>query len=142
MSEILATEVDAPVRTRSLRVEPGPPRQLLLGDEVLATEDLVEWGRMAQQVVRMPPGCTVAWIGSGFCLGPRIARGRVGRQTVYEKRPAVARFIPSFCTTVVGDYRSALTGTFDVIVYDVGDEPDRELLNAHLAPGGLLLGVD
>lgn len=84
----------------------------------------------------------VAWIGGGLCVGPRVFRISPCAQTVYEMEPALAEFCPNDCTFVPGDWRVTLTGTYDIIVYDLGDKPDMDLLNLHLNPGGLILGVE
>ena len=86
---------------------------------------------------------TVAWIGGGLCVGPRIFGVAKCTQTVYELEPALAEFCPNSCTFVPGDWHTTLTGAYDVIVYDLGDATPEEItqLNAHLNVGGLLLGV-
>lgn len=82
---------------------------------------------------------SVAWIGGGLCVGPAVFAAAGCRQTVYEIEPALAEFCPRGVTFVAGDWRDNITGTFDVIVYDLGGDVPRETLEKHLAVGGLIL---
>lgn len=120
-------------------------RHLIVGNTVEATESLDQWGVLAKCVAQFParPN-TVAWIGGGFCLGPRIARGRVkDAQHVYEKRSQMQRFCPNYATFILGDYKTTITGTYDVIVYDDGTTPpDMTVINVHLAPGGTFVDAN
>ena len=135
-----------PPETLKVRVirEPNGTRHLLVGNRTEASDSPDQWAAVAKHVAAFPARPeTVAWIGGGFCIGPRIARGRVRtRQDVYELRPLLAKYCPAYATFVPGDYRTTLTGLYDVIVYDIGDAPDRATLETHLNPGGLLLGLE
>jgi hypothetical protein len=82
---------------------------------------------------------TVAWIGGGFCIGPRLFDISNCTQTIYEIEPALAEFCPRNMTFIPGDYRATLTGTYDVIVYDLGGEVPRKELSAFLNSGGIIL---
>ena len=145
--EVLATEdYTPPPEQRRLRVITDQQgfRHVVLGNATIASDTDDQVAAMARHVVAMParPN-TVAWIGGGLCVGPRIARGKVrDRQDVYELRPQLQRFCPNYATFIVGDWSTTLAGLYDVIVYDLGElsDNDRVLLNQHLAPGGMLLG--
>jgi hypothetical protein len=82
---------------------------------------------------------TVAWIGGGLCIGPRLFAIADCRQTVYEIEPALREFCPEGVTFIPGDYRDTITGTYDIIIYDLGGEVPRETLAKHLNPGGKIL---
>lgn len=83
----------------------------------------------------------VAHIGGGFCatakmLGPQFDH------TIYEIEQKLQRFAPNRATFVPGDWTATITGTFDVIIYDLGGTTDRSVLEAYLNPGGLILGLE
>lgn len=84
-------------------------------------------------------GKSVAWIGGGFCVGPRVFAIADCKQTVYEIEPALAEFCPEGVEFVPGDYRDTMRGTYDVIVYDLGGDVPREFLSKHLNDGGVIL---
>jgi spermidine synthase len=84
-------------------------------------------------------GKSVAWIGGGLCVGPRVFAAAECKQTVYEIEPALAEFCPKGIEFVAGDWRTTIEGKFDIIVYDLGDEVPRDTLSAYLAPGGSIL---
>lgn len=85
---------------------------------------------------------TVAWIGGGLCLGPRLFDISNCTQTIYEIEPALAEFCPNRFTFIPGDWRSTISGTYDVIVYDLGDDVPRQELTPFLAPGGIILPAE
>jgi hypothetical protein len=145
--ELLATEDYAPpLEQRRLRVITDQQgfRHVLCGQTTIASDTDDQVAAMARHVMAMPARPTsVAWIGAGLCIGPRIARGRVrDRQDVYEIREALGRFCPNYATFILGDWHDTLTGQYDVIVYDLADlsNNDRDRLTMHLAAGGVLLG--
>ena len=145
--ELLATEdYTPPPEQRRLRVITDQQgfRHVILGNTTIASNTDDQVAAMARHVMAMPARpTTVAWIGGGLCIGPRIARGKVrDRQDVYELRPALERFCPAYATFIPGDWHATLTGQYDVIVYDLGEltDNDRERLTTHLAAGGVLLG--
>ena len=82
-------------------------------------------------------GKSIAWIGGGFCIGPRLFVG--AKSTVYEIEPDLREFCPEGVEFIPGDDRDTLTGTYDVIVYDLGGDVPRETLLKHLKPGGVIL---
>jgi hypothetical protein len=59
-------------------------------------------------------GKTVAWIGGGMCIGPRLFAG--AKQTVYEILPALKQFCPDGVKFIPGDWRDTISGKYDVIV--------------------------
>jgi len=117
--------------------EPGN-RSYLINGAAVATEGDDQTAKMARFVMEMSLPASIAWIGGGFCIGPRLVVALCGAdQIVYEIEPALAEFCPKGATFIPGDYRTTLTGKYDVIVYDLGGEvPD---LTAHLNPGGMIL---
>lgn len=124
-------------------------KHIITGQYTIDTDVDEQLARLARWVLSMPARFdSIAWIGGGMCQGPRLVRGRVRAQDVYEKRPAMERFCPSGATFILGDWRDTINGQYDVIVYDVWDpreadvlsEPDRTRLESHLTEGGLLLG--
>ena len=80
---------------------------------------------------------SVAWIGGGMCIGPRLFDG--AKQTVYEILPALKQFCPEGVKFIPGDWRDTISGHYDVIVYDLGGDVPRETLAEFLAPGGVIL---
>lgn len=84
-------------------------------------------------------GKSVAWIGGGLCVGPRLFAIADCTQTVYEIEPALFEFCPSGVTFIGGDWRDTITGKFDVIVYDLGGDTPKEELAKFLNLGGKIL---
>ena len=87
-------------------------------------------------------GKSVAWIGGGLCIGPRLFAIASCKQTVYEIEPALAEFCPEDVKFVPGDWKDTINGSYDVIVYDLGGDVPREVLAKHLNPGGVILPKD
>lgn len=115
-----------------------------------ADDQVARMARLAMRIAnqRLPNTARVAHIGGGFCVLPRILDlRRWGTQDIYEIEQrivdkALERWPNRPWTFIVGDWHATLTGLYDVIVYDLGElsDNDRDLLNQHLAPGGMLLG--
>ena len=82
-------------------------------------------------------GKSIAWIGGGFCVGPRLFVG--AKSTVYEIEPALAEFCPEGVEFVAGDWRDTLSGKYNCIVYDLGGETPYAELEKFLEPGGIIL---
>lgn len=124
------------------------PRKVIADDDPSSVLRLSKW---LTRIVRFGPRTThsIAFIGGGFCVLPGwVSLRRWATIDVYEieqdiidwnntNNPLAGQF-----NFIVGDYLTTLTGTYEVIVYDLVDPPDEALLNSHLAAGGLLLGVD
>lgn len=131
----------------SLRVETQPNGERRLfrgirpitddGDGLLATE-----ARYALKIREFKPrGCSVAIIGGGFGILPRLL-WKDYTITVHEIEPRLDRFTPNWCNFIPGDWRATITGTYDVIVYDLGGDVPREELQPHLNPGGIILPLE
>ena len=84
-------------------------------------------------------GKSIAWIGGGYCVGPRLFALHDCKQTVYEIEPSLDQFCPQSVAFVSGDWRNTLTGTYGVIIYDLGGEVPRELLSKFLSHDGVIL---
>jgi len=84
-------------------------------------------------------GKSVAWIGGGFCIGPRVFAISGCTQDVYEIEPSLSEFCPQDVTFIPGDYRDTMRGRYDVIVFDLGGEIPVEFLSRHLKPGGRII---
>lgn len=84
---------------------------------------------------------SVAIVGAGLSILAWLL-GPAYKITQFEMEPELEQFAPSWSRWVSGDWQSTLDGTFDIIVYDIGDRPPEGRLEQHLVPGGLLLGVD
>ena len=112
-------------------------RHYLVDGGAIATEGDDQVARMAWIAMQIPLGASVAWIGGGFCIGPRLSMGR--KQTVYEIEPALREFCPEGVEFVPGDWRDTISGKYDVIVFDLGGDVPRETLAKYLNPGGVLL---
>jgi hypothetical protein len=142
MSEVLegrTREVDDSLR---LVIHAGDGHRVVMrGERGVADDGDFTWARSARFAASVPPSAhTIAVIGGGLCVLPRLLRW--ASVTVYEIEPALRRFCPNGVVFVPGDWKNTLSGPYDVIVYDVGDTPDRSLLEQHLARGGVLLGVE
>jgi len=87
-------------------------------------------------------GKSVAWIGGGMCVGPRLFAVQNCTQTVFEIEPALGEFCPQGVAFIPGDWHTALTGRFDLIIWDIDDDPPYGLLNPHLNRGGKVIPVD
>src|SRR5689334_11927214 len=76
------------------------------GEKLVATAGDDDLCRVAGFMLRAGPlpGKTVAWLGGGLCLGPRLFATAGCKQTVYEIEPALAEFCPQSITFVPGDY--------------------------------------
>lgn len=146
MSEIIDS-VDVVVTTRSvLRVETlNGVRYLWRDSSVLADDGPEEKARMTDYALaiksRRPDGATIAMIGCGFCLLGRMhILAPQFTFTAYDTEVATKRFADECgCAFVPGDWHDTLAGTFDVIVYDIGDPVPYDLLAPHLNPGGIIL---
>lgn len=84
-------------------------------------------------------GKSVAWIGGGFCYGPRCFSIADCKQTVYEIEPDLAEFCPEGIEFIPGDWSDTLRGEYDVVIFDLGGDVPRERLMRHLTPGGVIL---
>ena len=114
--------------------------QILCNGDVIDSDSQDELVRSAKFALdAQPRGKSVAWIGGGICHGPRLFAIADCKQTVYEIEPALAEFCPEGVTFIPGDYRDTLTGTYDVIIYDLGGAVPVELLSRHLKRGGVIL---
>jgi hypothetical protein len=144
MSEVLETRTKTVDDSLVERRHPEGHRVLMRGDRSIASDGEADLARAARFAIdlKVARGAAVAIIGGGLCVLPRVLRGRGYTQHVYEIEPALDRYCPDYATFIPGDYRTTLTGLYDAIVYDLGDPADTALLNAHLNPGGLLLGVE
>ena len=119
-------------------------RMLMLGDGCVATESDDDYARYAKMFVAIrtakPLGGTLAIIGGGFSI---LSRGFVGLPytiTTYEIIPELSRYC-TVGTFVEGDWHTTLTGTYDIIVLDTGEQGCRSELEAHLNEGGLIVGL-
>lgn len=131
----------------SLMVEDHPAgyRIVRRGDTILAMDSPDDLARCAVWVLHIrqhrPRPRSVAHIGGGLCVTAHLL-GPEFDHTVYEIEPKLDQFAPGWVHFVPGDWATTLSGTFDVIIYDLGGIVDSALLIPHLNPGGLLLGVD
>lgn len=104
-------------------------------------EDTETYARAARFAIDAAPFTlkTVAWIGGGMCVGPRLFTVTRCTQTVYEIEPSFAEFCPVGITFVPGDWRVTLTGRFDIIVFDLGGPVPYGDLTPFLNIGGIIL---
>lgn len=146
MSETLDRRTRQVADDLEVRIHAGEGHRLVFrGDVPLCDDGPNTWeraGRFAAGMAELGPRKTVAIIGGGFSIIPRVLRIARHTMTVYEIEGKLERFCPNYATFIPGDWRTTLTGRYDVIVYDIGDTPDRATLEAHLNPGGLLLGLE
>ena len=81
---------------------------------------------------------SVAWIGGGLCVGPKLFASYYCKQTIFEIEPEMEEFCPEGAKFVAGDWRETFHGSYDVIVYDLAGNVPEEL-SKHLNPGGVIL---
>ena len=114
------------------------------GGVYLCGEDLDTFARAARFAIDVGPltGRTVAWIGGGLCVGPRVFAIASCVQVVYEIEQSFAEFCPGGVKFIGGDWRDTIGGRFDVIIYDLGGDVPRESLTPHLNPGGIILPIE
>ena len=87
-------------------------------------------------------GKAVAWIGGGFCIGPRVFAIADCSQTVYEIEPSLQEFCPKGIEFIPGDWKDTIKGKYDVIIFDLGGEVPRADLAKNLNAGGIILPKD
>jgi hypothetical protein len=105
----------------------------------IAAEDPAQYASLVTWALRVAPitGKSIAWIGGGFAVGPRLFTD--AKNDVYEIEPGMQQFCPKEATFILGDYQDTLRGTYDVIIYDLGGDTPEEFLSRHLNPGGVIL---
>jgi hypothetical protein len=115
--------------------------QILSRDGLIAADDQECYAQSTRFALSAAPlnGKLIAWIGGGLCIGPRLFALAECEQVVYEIEPLLAEFCPKGVKFIPGDWRDTISGTYDVIVYDLGGEVPRETLANFLAPGGVIL---
>lgn len=118
--------------------------RLVMNDagECIATDQAETYERAARFALDcgvLDPSKTVAWIGGGLCIGPRLFAMTGCVQDVYEIEPALREFCPEGVAFAAGDYRETMRGSYDVIVYDLGGVVPRDFLTRYLTPNGILL---
>ena len=139
-SETRSVEID-----QTLRVLDQPYVRVFLGDSCIAEEtekELAQMCRIALHVIEIgSKKPSIALIGGGTFILPRLL-GHLN-PVVFELRSLLVKeFCPKGVRCIVGDYRATLTGTYDVIVYDLGGDVPRENLATHLNPGGIILPLE
>ena len=131
------------VTTREeLRVERnGDYWRIWYGNGLLADDSKDTLARSAEFAMEAGPltGRSIAWIGGGLCVGPRLFAIAECKQVVYEIEPALKEFCPDGIEFIPGDWWETISGRYDVIVYDLGGPVPRETLALFLAPGGVIL---
>ena len=155
IEETLANEIQpvpAPLKLKWVTLDNGEV-EIRLGKAAIATDGDDQWARMGRFASKMPNRMSsLAWIGAGTAIGPRLCRGRMNgaaKMDIYELRqPIINKLATKYQSQatnwnfVVGDYKAtlALAGLYEVIVYDIDEPADSALLQAHLAPGGTVFG--
>lgn len=115
-------------------------RSILEDGNAIATDTDDQVAAMARLISQIPKGTrSIAWIGGGLCVGPEILRSSHTKQTVYELRPYFAEFCPESVAFIPGDWQNTLTGTYDIIIWDLDDDPPRARLARHLTKDGKVL---
>ena len=125
----------------SIHEDNGPGRRIAYrGSTCFCDEadDMTRAGRFAIEAGKLH-GKSVAWIGGGFCLGPRVFAIAECVQTVYEIEPALEEFCPEGVKFIPGDWHDTISGQYDIIVYDLGGEPPTTELTKHLKSSGILI---
>lgn len=114
---------------------------VLRGGTLVCDDSPDTHSRIAKLALAAAPlkGKSVAWIGGGLCVGPRLFAIADCVQTVYEIEPRLVEFCPSDVRFVTGDWRDSISGKFDVIVYDLGGDVPHDLLAKFLNSGGKVI---
>jgi len=131
-------EVDDSLR---LKIHDGEGyRMVMRGESCIASDGAGDWARCAKLAADVPRGTeTLAIIGGGLGVLPQLLRW-VPSITVYEIEPSLEQFVGG-SVFVAGDWRETLEGKYDVIVYDLGEYPNRKEMNRLTSSCSLLLGV-
>ena len=119
------------------------PNRTVWWGELCICNETDDYQRVGRFAIAAGPltGKSIAWIGGGFCVGPRAFAVADCTQTVYEREPSFARFCPDEITFVPGDWTATMIGTFDLIIWDVGG-PIPAALSEHLADSGKVVTID
>lgn len=107
----------------------------------IASADQDCYARAARFALDAAPftGKTIAWIGGGLCVGPRLFAMVECTQDVYEIEVELKEFCPPGVAFAAGDWRDTLKAKYDVIIYDLGGETPAGELSKFLRPGGMIL---
>jgi hypothetical protein len=109
--------------------------RLCLCDEADDVTRVLKWCEGAGRLV----GKSVAWLGGGFCTGPRAFAIAGCQQTVFELEASLEEFCPAGCLFVAGDWHTTLAGVYDVIIHDAAGDFDPSEVAEHLNSGGVVL---
>lgn len=114
---------------------------VMQGTMQIASDDMDCYARAAHFAIDAADldGKTVAWIGGGLCIGPKVFAIADCLQVIFEIEPALAEFVPKGASFIAGDWANTFTGMYDVIVWDIPGEPPRSILATYLNPGGKIL---
>jgi len=121
--------------------EPGD-RKILTSDRgCLAAEDQDCYARAARFAIASSPlvGKSVAWIGGGLCVGPRLFAIADCTQDVYEIEPSLREFCPQSAVFVSGGWEDTLNKMYDLIIWDIDDNPPYAKLARWLSPNGKII---
>ena len=105
----------------------------------IAAEEPSEYAFLITCALACAPimGKQIAWIGGGFCIGPRLFIG--AKSTVFEIEPDLREFCPEGVEFVAGDWRDTISGKFDIVIFHLGGDVPYFVLEKHLNPGGVIL---
>jgi len=118
----------------------GRFRMVMRGDCCIASDGDGDWARCARLAAEVPRGTeTLAIIGGGLGVLAKLLQW-VPSITVYEIEPSLEQFVGG-SKFVAGDWRETLEGKYDVLVYDLGEHPNRKEMNRLTSSCSLLLGV-
>lgn len=125
----------------------GGHRMLVRGDRLIADENDLQWAyaaKYAAAVHKVPTIQSVAIIGGGFCLTPRVM-GPHHDYTIFELEPALRRFAPRGATFIEGDWRITfppMAQEFDAVILDTGETLEASGIAGMVGPGCLVLSYE
>ena len=131
-----------PQESRLELIDDGYGKRVLRNGQQIASDCDGDIAVLARRLVTIRDGGfnrgSVAHIGGGLCLLARMM-GPGYDHTVFEIEPSLREFSPRGVTFIPGDWRDTISGTFDIVIYDLGGEVPRGTLLKHLNDGGVIL---
>lgn len=120
----------------------GPATRVIKDGVQIASDELGDLGTFAGWLLEIRKAGihsgTVAHIGGGLCCLARMMGPAYGH-IIYEREWLLAKYRPDGAAFIAGDWRDAIFGTYDAIIYDLGGVVPREDLSKFLRPGGIIL---
>lgn len=111
-------------------------RMVFRGTTPLCDDSPTAYERASRFAMIVQPrvGQTVAWLGGGLGVGPKLFALFGCSQTIYEAEAALSTYVDGVGQFIPGLWQDTLTGNFDAIICDTGEPlsvDDALLLKSH-----------